>query len=171
MHVVRLLCLAALAFLSAAPARAADEIGIDLPACYERVYDQRHLAEHPQQHVRAMRLRFYRQPESQTVSATMNLQFRDGSRRYREPQSTYVAGFICRREQGRVTCGVECDGGSVALRYSGRNPAEITLDASEGFAMSPSCPDEDRFERFNPRPDDRVFRLRRVGADCAIRGE
>ena len=170
MLTVRLLGILMMAVVAASTARA-DDISLDLPACYERVYDQRHLAEHPQQHVRAMRIRFFMRPDSQIVGAVMNLQFRDGSRRYREPQQTYVAGFECRREGGRVWCGVECDGGRVSLRFSGRAPGEIMLDASEGFVMSGSCPDESRVERFNPRPDDRVFRLRRIAADCPVREE
>lgn len=168
---VRILCVLMIMASAAGGARAADDIALDLPACYERVYDSRHLASHPSQHVRAMRIRFYRHPEAQTVSAVMNLQFRDGSRRYREPTATYVANFICTREGGRVSCGVECDGGSISLRFRGRTPGEMTLDASDGFVMTGSCPDESRHERFNPRPDDRVFLLRRIAADCAVRQE
>ncbi len=168
---VRILSVLTIMAGAAGSARAADDIALDLPACYERVYDSRHLASHPSQHVRAMRIRFYRHPEAQTVSAVMNLQFRDGSRRYREPTATYVANFICTRESGRVSCGVECDGGSIALRFRGRTPGEMTLDAGDGFVMTGSCPDESRHERFNPRPDDRVFLLRRIAADCAVRQE
>lgn len=169
MLTIRILFALAIATAAAGAAGAADDIGLDLPACYERVYDSRHLASHPSQHVRAMRIRFYRHPEAQTVSAVMNLQFRDGSRRYREPAATYVANFICTREGNRVSCGVECDGGSIALRFRNRTPGELTLDAGDGFVMTGSCPDESRDERFNPRPDDRVFLLRRIAANCPVR--
>jgi hypothetical protein len=153
-----------------ASASAADDIGLDLPACYERVYDARHLAANPGQHVQSMRIRFYRHPDADTVSALMNLQFRQGSRRYREPAgATYVASFICMRERGQIMCGVECDGGQVSLRFTGRTPADMLLDASQGFVMTGACPEEGRDERFNPRPDDRAFRLRRIAADCPIR--
>lgn len=164
------LCIAAVA-AATGTARAADDIALDLPACYERVYDARHLAAHPAQHVSAMRIRFFRRPDADTVSAIMNLRFREGSRRYREPGVTYIAGLICMREGNGVRCGVECDGGGVALRFTGRRPGEIRLDASEGFVMSGSCPDESRHERFNPQPDDRVFLLRRIAADCAVRDD
>jgi len=168
MRALAWVCVAVVA-AAAGAARAADDIGLDLPACYERFYDARHLTAHPSQHVRTMRIRFFRHPDADTVSAIMNLDFRPESRRYREPGVTYVAGFICMREGNGVRCGVECDGGGVALRFNGRAPGTITLDAGEGFVMSGSCPDESRHERFNPRPDDRVFQLRRTAADCAIR--
>ena len=171
MGYVRILSVLAVIAAATGAAHAADDIALDLPACYERVYDSRHLASHPSQHVRAMRIRFYRHPEAQTVSAVMNLQFREGSRRYREPTATYVANFICMREGAAVSCGIECDGGSISLRFRGRAPGEMTINAGDGFMMTGSCPDESHHERFNPRPDDRVFLLRRIAADCPVRQE
>ena len=171
MRLIRLMLAIATIAIATGAARAQDDIALDLPACYERVYDARHLADHPAQHVQSMRIRFFRYPGAHTVAAVMNLRFREGSRRYREPAATYVAAFICNREGNGVMCGVPCDGGRVALRFTGRTAAEITLDASEGFAMSASCPDEEHVERFNPRPDDRVFLLRRIAASCTVRDD
>ena len=171
MRLIRLMLAIATIAGAAGAARAQDDIGLDLPGCYERVYDARHLADHPSQHVESMRIRFFRRAGADTVAAVMNLRFREGSRRYRQPAATYVAGFICMREGNRVMCGVECDGGRVSLRFTGRAPGELTLDASEGFAMSPSCPDEEHIERFNPRPDDRVFLLHRIAASCTVRDD
>src|SRR5262249_19533895 len=96
-----------------------------LHACFNRIYDAAHLAGHPQQNVRTMRLLITGDPGSEgapTYGIAINVAFRKS----RQPFATYgdCGALHDRAASGPANtahCGVDCDGGSidVALKDAG----------------------------------------------------
>ena len=95
-------------------------------ACFGRVYDAKHLADHPKQRVTSSIcsgiFRPIRQPK--TMRTAEDLKKFDGDTgilmtafvRFRDRPGLFWHGFHCRREEsGEVHCGIDCDGRHVQL--------------------------------------------------------
>lgn len=75
--------------------------------CYQRAYTEEHLAENPQQHVAALRLKIYASTDPNYPFADLDVRLRDGS--------FHGQTLVCFGESETPFCGVECDGGSMVV--------------------------------------------------------
>lgn len=184
----------ALALCATAPgsARAKDE-GSPLPlhfpvgknACFGRIYDARHLADHPKQRVTSFYL--FRDltpdlakedrpdtPEERRVASGADgnfslmayVRFRD------KPGKLFWHSLGCHKtENGNTRCGIDCDGGSFVLKPQDRS----LLLENNGFTVIGGCGEsEDEAEERDfvaPGADDKLFRLepKEVSACTATR--
>ena len=128
---------------------------------YARTYDKAHLAAHPDQLIRAVRLSIIPPNAEHPEAPWFNLQFelRGRSRPLR------TTGF-CLRDGDGLRCVVECDGGGVNLTTRGDHVI-MRLD-SRGIRVTAACGEEattglaEDGEMVTGGKDDRVFRLDRV---------
>jgi len=126
------------------------ELGV---ACFVRRYDRVHLDAHPEQRVTDMAALAYRQEGPGTPESVFNMTLR-----FRNIPGDQQFPGVCQSVAGsqRLACGVECDGGSFAVRGSGE--ASILVDISGGIS---SC-DGEMPAGAGFGPDDRIFRLDRT---------
>lgn len=82
--------------------------GPDALGCFTRTYDRGHLAQHPNQIVRAVKLRIYRPPPGDLSKYWFLAQFR-----LRGQDEALRTSGICNENASGLHCFVECDGGGV----------------------------------------------------------
>ena len=105
-------------------------------ACFIRRYTKAHLASHPDQNVTTM-LAFVGKQEGNDpyYSVSLQVNFRQLSKPFQ------VSGSCSQNEQGALSCGVECDGGSLGVRV--KNEQSILVDIPESVRLfDPSASDE-----------------------------
>jgi hypothetical protein len=141
-------------------------------ACFGRVYDAAHLKTHPRQRVTSFHLsrEFKSDPYSEDQgSGEDELKSVDGEYgrvnvtayvRFRDRKGVYTNGLSCgKTDDGKIRCGVDCDGGAFNLKTSGQS----LLLENEGFVVVGGCgaseDDSENEERVSPGADDKVFRL------------
>jgi hypothetical protein len=182
-------CLLTLVGLPASAQQSADAPRSPLPshlplrteACFGRIYDREHLAQHPRQRVTGMHLfrDFTPDPLTETTPMTaQELREQDGQDgnvivtayvRFRDKPGLFSNGLSCRRQDdGRIHCGIDCDGGGFKLRTSGQS----LLLENEGFVVVGGCgaseDEQERMDHVSPGADDKLFRLdRKPVAECA----
>ncbi len=61
-------------------------------------------------------------------------------------------------QDGKIFCGVECDGGGVFVTRREDGSLMVSFDDMWGIRMSDSCGEEEGVE-FKPGKDDKAFRL------------
>lgn len=137
-------------------------------ACFSRHYTKAHLASHPEQNVTDMLVYVTRQVGPDPYySLNMQVNFRH----IRKPFQ--ISGGCSESEDGKhpLGCGVECDGGSLAVRVKDENA--ILVDIPEQVRIYDPSADADadgtdaipRNARFGA--DDKLFRLDRTSLkDC-----
>ena len=137
-------------------------------ACFTRRYDAAHLARLPRQKVTAMRLLASAEPgaegEGTSYMFRMGVTLRDTAGRF---ESGGGCG-IRETETGTAVifgCGVECDGGGIAVEMA-RDDAAVLVKIDSVRIWRPGSDDDEA--RSIGGGDDRVFRLDRAAlADCA----
>lgn len=136
--------------------------------CFARTYDAAHLQNHPHQKVRSMsfRLAYYRhQPDTYFPGGQRNYYF-DLRARLRTGPEMRALGECTPQDDGRnIACMVECDGGGILVRQTGKQgQLMIDLAATGGIRMTTSCDDEEGVE-LQPGRDDKRFLLTQLPAD------
>jgi hypothetical protein len=141
---------------------------LGVEACFGRVYDADHLKRHPQQRVTSFHLFRDFTPDAlaeEVFQTRQEMLESDGDHgvwvhalvRVRDRKGVFSNTLLCRRDEGNVRCGVECDGGSFVLRPE--NAGGLMLQ-NNGFVVVGGCgDDEDKPIFLKPEPDDRSFRL------------
>jgi hypothetical protein len=132
-------------------------------SCWQRIYSQTHLSEHPDQQVAAMTLGLIQKAgdnaeEDGVVLFGLSASLRDGT-------NGETSGICAREADGAVRCGVECDGGGVMIER--RDGANLLADLeSTGFIrMESACGGgENTSFSINSGIDDKQFLLQRVEA-------
>lgn len=134
-------------------------------ACFIRSYTKAHLASHPDQNVTAMMAFVSRQDGPDGYYATsLQVNFRQLIKPFQ------VSGSCSESSDGKhsLSCGVECDGGSLSVRV--KNEQSILVDIPESVRIfDPSASDEfaDLPKRARFGSDDKLFRLDRAAlSDC-----
>jgi hypothetical protein len=159
-------------------------VGVD--ACFGRTYDAAHLRAHPKQRVTSFHILHDFSPDQNTEEEPQSREeliqndTPDGDIgltayvRLRDRKGVYSNYFGCRRgENGVVTCGIDCDGGTFVLRPSGG----ALLIENQGFVVVGGCgaSAEEREDPVYVRPgaDDKTFRVdKQPVAQCtALRDE
>ena len=132
--------------------------------CWQRQYDEAHLKSHPDQQVTAMTFgaEFHRHedPEPDNPGLTlfgMSVALRDG-------KSGVASGGCWLGEAGQLRCGVDCDGGGVALKLRDDGSLLIDLEATGYIRMEGECGGgmEDATFPLEPGLDDKQFLLHPV---------
>lgn len=171
-----LFLVAAIAPISAQEDKKSSPLPTHLPlaaeACFGRVYDAKHLAGHPKQQVTAFHLSREFKPDLQSENepgTEEEAKKSDGEYgrinvsvyvRFRGRKGVYANSLNCgKRDDGVITCGVDCDGGSFHLRPSG---SSLLLE-NNGFVVVGGCgASEDERENeahVTTSTDDKLFRL------------
>jgi hypothetical protein len=132
----------------------------DAVSCWQRVYDDAHLASHPDQQVTKMT--FALGFQSLAGMATdrdglfvfgMSAALRDGKRG--------VTSGECRQDETGIRCAVECDGGGVYISSRSDGSLLIDLEPTGYISMESECAGDGEQETFPLEPglDDKQFLL------------
>lgn len=148
--------------------------------CFERVYDSAHLAQHPRQRTRAIRLSLTDYPE--TRGANIRVAITEASRAH------YILGECYWAEEANLDgmgepllpsfgrkAGLDCHAITTTDGSSAEEGGDFPLDLRDGASVMLHLPDEvaawkslddvsGSAEFFGLGPDDRVFRLNRADA-------
>jgi uncharacterized protein YodC (DUF2158 family) len=118
--------------------------------CWSRQYSESHLAEHPDQLVTAMDF---------TLQFDQDFQFFELNATLRGGQTGQSTG-TCSEYEGVISCGVDCDGGSVDLTHGADGKVMLDLTRSGYIRMTDSC-GEDEADGFSLEAgiDDKQFLL------------
>jgi hypothetical protein len=146
--------------------------GPDAQLCFARIYDAKHLQQHPKQKVAEMMffLRYTTLGEDEATIITKD----DGGTekqyfRYdytltaklrNNPETLYATGEC--GSTSAIACSVECDGGGVELEPKVNDPDTlfIRLDTDYTYIrMTPGCGDESEAVALEPGEDDKLFKL------------
>ena len=136
--------------------------------CFARTYDAAHLQNHPHQKVRSMsfHLAYYRhQPDAYYPRGQRNYYFDLRARLRTGPEMRSLGECISQDDGRNIACMVECDGGGILVRQTGKQgQLMIDLAATGGIRMTTSCDDEESVELL-PGRDDKRFLLTQLPAD------
>jgi hypothetical protein len=144
--------------------------------CYERVYDDAHMASHPRQTIVAIRvdriLTYKKRKETWPAGANhleVSVRFRD------KPKKTYSGGADCGTDDDgkSLRCASDsCDGGHFVVEGRGEN---ILVKIPENFTIIPLCGDPNEKGYDGPRgilakDDNAIFLMRPVkDGSCSTR--
>ncbi len=114
-------------------------VGAELPlGCFTRDYSAAHLAKNPNQHVASLRLRFHDGEYPDALPGTLHVgvagrfSAQGRAKTDRVENLPFSQGASCGIRDGRLTCSVDCDGGSFVVRSLQADRLEI---ATEGFSL------------------------------------
>lgn len=150
---LRALTFVAVAFWYPTDLIAASPFAVTRETCFERTYDEAHLAAHAGQKVRRIRLTARPDEEGQ-VAVGLDVWLRNRTERY-------AAYAFCRAEKGTTTCRSEFDERIWKIRWQA---ADAVLIENGSIWLNPWAYDaedrSDRGVRLNALPDDRAWRLK-----------
>ena len=143
-------------------------------ACFRRIYDAGHLEKHKDQTVTEIRFRiayavFW---DEEYGEQARYYAFQLLAKRRGDDRELKTSGTCSKNSEGRIFCGVECDGGG--LYFEPRSAQSIVLEFgdSDGILMSASCSEDENTEVLRPGKDDKSFRLDRLpSTHCAARAD
>lgn len=143
--------------------------GKQIHACFSRVYDAAHLAQHPRQNVRTMQLLAVANGDNDKPKYVLRLgvTFRRSGSHYETSgdcgsihDTSDVGGTA-----GVAHCGVDCDGGRLDVAMKDAKSVLVTIPEGVRIWRSGSGDDRDQSRRFGA--DDKVFRLDKTAlTDC-----
>jgi hypothetical protein len=131
--------------------------------CFARTYDAAHLKKHPKQKVTALlfRLEYHRHDPDPPhyPQGQRNYYFRMAAKLKGQPKTLYAAGE-CVPGGKSIGCGVECDGGGVAVERDAKGEA-IIIRLEDRIRMTLGCDGDDEASTVDLTggADDKVFRL------------
>ena len=132
--------------------------------CFARVYDADHLARHPKQKVTQLefRLAYHRfEPDEFFPQGQRNYYF-EVLAKVRGQSKLLTSMGECSPAGGKISCGVECDGGGVVAERSAK-PGKILLTFGDyyGLRMTMGCGEDEDGDTvmLEPGEDDKEFLL------------
>jgi hypothetical protein len=142
-------------------------------ACFVRVYDAAHLAQHPKQKVTAMMLLVSGEPDAETKQVTysfsMGVKMRGSSTRMTSAGDCHhsTASTDAGKSAATFSCGVDCDGGGFAVALS-EDAKAVLLTLAGGVAIwAPGKDDPEDRKELEAGTDDHDFQLYRTNLnDC-----
>jgi hypothetical protein len=135
-------------------------------ACFSRTYDKDHLASHPHQNVRSMKVFLEVMKDNVLDDAAQHIiSVRVGFRGLKGEYDSSGSCLTMYTEPEKGSCGIDCDGGHLAV--SMKDDKSILVETS-GVRLTDG-EDEDGAPKDAPKKarfgsDDKVFRLDRVAA-------
>jgi hypothetical protein len=145
--------------------------GTQIHACFSRVYDAAHLAQHPRQNVRTMLLLVKANSDSDQPAYALSLgvTFRKSGAHFESAGncgSIHDAGEAGGSAAG-VHCGVDCDGGSIDVAIKDAKSVVVSIPTGARIWRAGSINDSDKAKRFGS--DDKAFRLDKVALTECLR--
>jgi len=145
--------------------------GRQIHACFSRVYDDAHLAQHPRQNVRTMLLLVKADSDSDQprYGLRLGVTFRKSGAHF---DSAGDCGSIHDTNDvggsaGVAHCGVDCDGGSIDVAIKDAKSVLVSIPNGARIWRAGSDDDRDRVKRFGA--DDKVFRLDKMALSECLR--
>jgi hypothetical protein len=145
--------------------------GTQIHACFSRIYDAAHLAQHPRQNVRTMLLLVRANSESNEPKYELRLgvTFRQSGAHF---DSAGDCGSIhdtsdAGGSAGVAHCGVDCDGGSIDVAIKDAKSVLVSIPRGARIWRAGSDDDRDQVKRFGA--DDKVFRLDKAALTECLR--
>jgi hypothetical protein len=145
--------------------------GKQIHACFSRVYDAAHLAQHPRQNVRTMLLLVKANAESNQPRYELRLgvTFRKSGAHF---DSAGDCGSIHDTRDvggsaGVAHCGVDCDGGSIDVAIKDAKSVLVSIPYGARIGRADGDDDRDEGKRFGA--DDKVFRLDKAALTECLR--
>jgi hypothetical protein len=143
--------------------------GKPIHACFTRVYDAGHLAQHRQQNVRTMLLLVKADSDSNQplYALRLGVTFRKSGTHF---ESAGDCGAIHDTADAGgapavAHCGVDCDGGSIDVAIKDARSVLVSIPTGARIWRANSDNDSDQSKRFGS--DDKVFRLGKTAlTDC-----
>ncbi len=128
-------------------------------ACFTRIYDPQHLAEHPQQNVRTMLLMVKGNIEDgePRYELRIGVTFRKSGAHFESSGSCGSIHDADKGGNGVAHCGVDCDGGQIDVSLKDAKSVVVSIPEGARFWRAGSDNDSDQRKRFGS--DDKVFRL------------
>lgn len=132
-------------------------------ACFNRVYDPAHLAQHPRQSVRTMHLlvKVNQQPDGTSYGVRMGVMFRKSGAHF-ESAGDCSSIHDSTGDKGVAHCGVDCDGGSIDVAIKDAKSVLVSIPTGARIWRPGSDGDEPGNGRQRFGADDKVFRLDKV---------
>ena len=145
--------------------------GGQIHACFSRVYDAAHLAQHPRQNVRTMLLLVKAESDNDQPRYELRLgvTFRKSGAHF---DSAGDCGSIHDTSDvggsaAVAHCGVDCDGGSIDVAIKDEKSVLVSIPYGARIWRAGSVNDSDRAKRFGA--DDKAFRLDKVALTECLR--
>lgn len=133
-------------------------------ACFVREYTDEHHKAHPAQTVAAMefRLTWHVFQVEEGAEPFSGYQFQMSVKR-RDSGTEQTGSGPCMEQNGKIFCGVECDGGGVYLKKREDGSVLVSFDDMWGIRLLGSCGDDEEADAntvtLEPGKDDKAFRL------------
>ena len=129
-------------------------------ACFTRVYDADHLAQHAEQNVRTMKLLVTGDPAGPFYRLGLGVTFRGARAHFETTGDCPSLKDDPEKKPGTVHCGVVCDGGSIDVSL--KDTGSVLVSIPDGARVgAPGIGDgtESGAEPKRFGPDDKLFRL------------
>lgn len=127
--------------------------------CFGRKYDAKHLAAHPDQKVTEIRYNLTWHVFSEEEGGQGAYLFLLSAKRRGDRELLHASG-PCMVREGKVFCGVECDGGGLYAKRRDDGSLLLSFDDMWGIRMTPDCGEEEEDAvSLEPGKDDKSFRL------------
>ena len=138
-------------------------------ACFVRRYDAAHLAKHPEQKVRAMKLlvsaEIVPEDKKRNYSFQLGVEFRGQKDKFTTSGDCgHASSFEESADKLHIGCGVDCDGGGISIEMASADKATI-VRLNEVAIWNSNKPDDER-SSLSGGADDRMFRLDRANLDA-----
>jgi hypothetical protein len=143
-------------------------------ACFTRVYDAGHLAQHPQQNVRTMLVMVRADVDPPRYALRLGVTFRKNGAHFESAggcgaiHDTADTGGVATSGAAAVAhCGVDCDGGSIDVAIKDAKSVLVSIPTGARIWRPGSVNDSDHSKRFGA--DDKVFRLDKTALTECLR--
>jgi hypothetical protein len=143
-------------------------------ACFTRVYDAGHLAQHPQQNVRTMLLMVRADTDPPRYALRLGVTFRKSGAHFESGggcgaihDTADASGTAAGGAAAVAHCGVDCDGGSIDVAIKDAKSVLVSIPTGARIWRAGSVNDSDQRRRFGS--DDKVFRLDKTALTECLR--
>jgi hypothetical protein len=148
--------------------------GKPIHACFTRVYDAGHLAQHPQQNVRTILLMVRADTDSPRYVVRLGVTFRKSGSHFESAgdcgaihDTADDGGAAASGATAAAHCGVDCEGGSIDVAIKDAKSVLVSIPTGARIWRANSNNDSDQRKRFGS--DDKVFRLDKTALTECLR--
>jgi hypothetical protein len=133
-------------------------------ACFNRVYDPAHLAQHPRQNVRTMQLlvKVSQHPDGTNYGVRIGVTFRKSGAHFESAGDCSSIHDNTGDKAGVAHCGVDCDGGSIDVALKDAKSVLVSIPNGARIWRPGSDGDEPGNARKRFGADDKMFRVDKV---------
>lgn len=135
-------------------------------SCWQRIYDAGHLRAHPDQQVTEMTFGVEYHPPKEDIADLSGVNLFGMSARLRNGLKGSGSGVCFTTDDGEIRCGVDCDGGGVAVSQRSDGKLLVDLEPYGRIWLESECGGGGGGERLELQSglDDKLFLLSPVSA-------